>query len=374
MADSPLTKLQEFGQSPWLDFLDRGLLDSGRLAWMIEHWGIRGVTSNPAIFEQAIVHTGHYRDQIAALAREGLSAGEIYERIAIDDIRAAADVLLPVYEQSGRRDGFVSLELSPHLVDDTQATVTEGRRLWRLLERPNVMLKVPGTEAGLMAVRQLIADGMNINVTLLFALERYREVTGAYLEGLEYALEAGHSLKRIASVASFFLSRIDSIIDPLLEPLVIEGGSQGEKARRLRGEIAIASARRAYVIFRKMFASKRFRELERHGARAQRLLWASTGTKNPIYSDVKYVEALIGPNTVNTMPLATLEAYDDHGSPADRLAGGGGAAARMLKELGGLGIDLEEQCRRLLADGIVKFVQPFDALHEAIEEQRTAAR
>jgi transaldolase len=373
MPDSPLIRLHEFGQSPWLDYLDRGLLQSGRLNRMVTDRGIRGVTSNPAIFEQAIVRTDHYRDEIERLAREGLSAGEIYETLAFADIRAAADVLAPLYEDSGRGDGFVSIELSPHLVDDAQATVVEGRRLWALLDRPNVMLKVPATDAGLVAVRELIAEGMNVNVTLLFSLERYRDVIDAYLEGLEYALEAGRSLKKVASVASFFLSRIDTIVDPLLEPIVFEGGTQGERARRLRGEVAIASAKRAYAIFQKSVKSKRFRELERHGARAQRLLWASTGTKNPAYSDVKYVEALIGPATVNTMPMDTLEAYHDHGNPATRLTGGLDRAARLLKELGALGIDLETLCAKLLTDGIAKFIKPFDDLHEAIDEQRRAA-
>jgi transaldolase len=236
-----------------------------------------------------------------------------------------------------------------------------------------VMLKVPATDAGLVAVRELISEGMNVNVTLLFSLERYRDVIDAYLEGLEYALEAGRRLKRIASVASFFLSRIDTIVDPLLEPIVFEGGTQGERARRLRGEVAIASAKRAYAIFQKSVKSKRFRELERHGARAQRLLWASTGTKNPTYSDVKYVEALIGPATVNTMPMDTLEAYHDHGDPAMRLTGGLDRATRLLKELGALGIDLETLCAKLLMDGITKFIKPFDDLHEAIDEHRRAA-
>jgi transaldolase len=373
MPDSPLIRLHQFGQSPWLDYLDRGLIQSGRLNRMVTDRGIRGVTSNPAIFEQAIVRTDHYRDEIARLAREGLSAGEIYETLAFADIRAAADVLAPLYEESGRGDGFVSIELSPHLVDDAQATVVEGRRLWALLDRPNVMMKVPATDAGLVAVRELISEGMNVNVTLLFSLERYRDVIDAYLEGLEYALEAGRSLKRIASVASFFLSRIDTIVDPLLEPIVFEGGTQGERARRLRGEVAIASAKRAYAIFQKSVKSKRFRELERHGARAQRLLWASTGTKNPTYSDVKYVEALIGPATVNTMPMDTLEAYHDHGDPAMRLTGGLDRATRLLKELGALGIDLETLCAKLLTDGITKFIKPFDDLHEAIDEHRRAA-
>jgi transaldolase len=371
MVENTLKKLQELGQSPWLDFVDRELLGSGTLADMVER-GVRGVTSNPAIFEKAIGQTTQYDAAIAELAASGVEAGEIYERLAIEDIRAAADALRPVFEGSGGADGFVSLELSPHLVDDTEGTLAEARRLWPAVDRPNLMLKVPGTAAGLPAIRQLIAEGMNINITLLFSLERYRQVVHAYLEGLEDAAAAGKDLAGINSVASFFLSRIDSVVDPKLDHMVVEGGTQAAHAKRLRGEIAVASAKRAYVIFGKMFHAKRFRDLERQGARVQRLLWASTGTKNPGYSDVKYVEPLIGPDTVSTMPLETLEAFEDHGRVDATLEQSQEGAAQQLKDLSALGIDLDDICRRLLAEGVEKFVQPFDALHEAIEQKRRA--
>ncbi len=370
MPDSPLLRLRALGQSVWLDYLDRDLVRSGRLQAMMEHRGVSGITSNPAIFEKAILHTGHYDAEIAAFTASGLSAGEICEELVVADIRAAADVLLPLYESSGRSDGLVSLELSPHLVDDEQATIAEARRLRDLVDRPNLLLKVPATDAGIAALRTLVGEGTGVNVTLLFSLERYRDVVDAYLEGMEYAREAGLNLKRITSVASFFLSRIDTMVDGLLEPMVVEGGATGRRAKRLKGEVAVASARRAYAICQKMHRSRRFRDLQRHGARGQRLLWASTGTKNPSYSDIKYVEALIAPDTINTLPPETLEAYHDHGDPAPRLVEGADRAAKVLKELGALGIDLEEICRRLLTEGVRKFVEPYDALHEAMDARR----
>lgn len=366
MSDSPLLRLKALGQCVWLDYLDRDLVRSGRLQGMVEEAGVSGITSNPAIFEKAILHTEHYDAEISAFAASGLSSGEICEELVVADIRSAADVLLPVYESSGRSDGFVSLELSPHLVDDEMATIAEARRLRDLVDRPNLLLKVPATDPGIAALRTLVGEGIGINVTLLFSLERYRDVVDAYLEGLEDAREAGLSLKRITSVASFFLSRIDTAVDGLLEPMVVEGGSSGRKAKWLKGEIAIASARRAYAIYQKMHRSRRYRDLQRHGARTQRLLWASTGTKNPAYSDVRYVDSLIGPETINTMPPGTLQAYQDHGDPAPRLMEGMDRAAKVLKELGALGIDLDDVCRKLLSDGVRKFVEPYDALHEAI--------
>lgn len=370
MADSPLKSLSRFGQSPWLDFIQRGLVESGRLAGMIGDWGLKGVTSNPSIFEKAIAHSADYDEQIATLVAAGRSTEEIYEALVVDDIRAAADALQPVYAQTGGADGFVSVEVSPHRVRDTVGTVEEARQWWSRIDRPNVMIKVPGTSEGLPAITTLIAEGFNVNVTLLFSVERYREVIHAWREGLAGAAAAGRRLNSIASVASFFLSRIDVMVDPLLAGIADRGGAEAATACALQGEVAIACARRAYAEFRHSLRDERFRRLAAGGARPQRLLWASTGTKNPDYSDIKYVEPLIGPDTVNTMPLQTLEAYDDHGHPAARLTGDDGGATETLEALAGLGIDLEAVCTGLLEEGIIKFVEPFDALHRALDGKR----
>lgn len=369
---SPVGALLEFGQSPWLDFIQRGLLTDGELERMIAEWGLRGLTSNPVIFEKAIVHSGDYDADIEALARDGGSAEEICETLTVQDVQQAADLLLPVYEATDRADGFASLEISPHKAHDAEATIAEGKRLWALLGRRNAMLKVPATEAGLVAIRTLLGEGINVNVTLLFSVERYREVCEAHLAGLEDALAAGEDVRRIASVASFFLSRVDTMVDEELDRLAADD-SRGAVAAELRGEIAIASARHAYAAFEEYFATERFQQLIEQGARPQRLLWASTGTKDPAYSDVKYVEALIGPQTVNTMPLETIRAYDDHGEPALRLTGKADDAAAKLGLLRELGIDLDEINRRLLSQGIDKFVKPYDSLIASVEAARRKA-
>lgn len=369
MAESPLKSLLAFGQSPWLDFIQRSLLRSGKLEAMIEDWGLRGVTSNPGIFEKAIVESGDYDDRIDALVAAGRPTQDIYETLVADDIRAAADILRPVYEETDGADGFVSVEVSPHLVRDTAGTVEEARRWWIRIDRPNLMVKVPGTREGLPAITALIAEGINVNVTLLFAVDRYREVVDAWLRGLEGASEE-RSLRSVASVASFFLSRIDVAVDPLLDGIGRRGGPEADTAGDLLGEVAIACARQAYAVFRDSVSDERFGRLAEQGARPQRLLWASTGTKNPAYSDVKYVEPLIGPDTVNTMPLETLEAYHDHGCPEPRLTPDGGDSADVLDTLARLGIDLGSVTDRLLEEGIAKFIEPFDALHRALDERR----
>jgi transaldolase len=373
VRQTPITQLPRFGQSPWLDYISRGLIRSGELEDFVATRGLRGVTSNPAIFSKAITGSSDYDADIAAAAMRRDAATAIYEALVLEDIRAAADILAPVYEATDAGDGYVSLEVSPHLVNDTEGTVEEARRLWSELARPNVMIKVPATEAGLPAIERLISRGINVNVTLLFSLERYREVTNAYLAGLERAAADGRALKTIASVASFFLSRIDVMLDPRLGRIVAEGSSISPQAARLRGQIAIACARRAYVILEQVLASKRFRALEAKGARIQRLLWASTGIKNPDFEDVKYIEPLIGRYTVSTMPRNTYEAYEDHGVPALRVTSDADAAAAVLKSLHGVGIDLAEATARLLDEGIDKFIRPFDALLDAIETKRIAA-
>jgi transaldolase len=370
---SPVKRLLELGQSPWLDFIRRSLVETGELARMIDEWGVRGVTSNPVIFEKAIAHTDDYRAEVARLARAGQSAQEIYEALAIEDVRAAAKLLEPVYQATGGADGFVSLEVSPHLARDAAATIAEAKRLWSALGRANVMIKVPGTNEGLTAIRSLLADGINVNVTLLFSIERYRDVLEAYTQGLEAALAAGRRIDRIASVASFFLSRIDTLIDANLDALAAADAARKREAMRLRGAVAIASARLAYAVFEEGIASERFRRLRAAGAHAQRLLWASTGTKDPTYSPIKYVEPLIGADTVNTMPLETLEAYDEHGQASARLSGHANEARDVLAALAGLGIDLDAATDRLLEEGIEKFVRPYDALLAAIESARSTA-
>jgi transaldolase len=370
---SPVKALLDFGQSPWLDFIQRGLLNDGELKRMITDWGLRGLTSNPVIFEKAIAHTHEYDRDIAALARDGSSAEEIYETLAIQDVQQAADALLRVYELTDRADGFASLEVSPHKAHDSDATVAEAKRLWASLGRRNVMIKVPATGEGLIALRALLAGGINVNVTLLFSVKRYRQVLRAHLEGLEDAIAGGKDPVRIASVASFFLSRVDTTVDAELDRLASTGDARKAGASSLRGEAAIASARQAHAVFDEFIATRRFRKLAAQGARPQRLLWASTGTKDPAYSDVKYVEALIGPQTVNTMPLETIRAYDDHGKPALRLTGHADDAAATLARLEDLGIDLDATTEALLRQGIDKFVKPYDALIRSLEKARRSA-
>lgn len=373
MSESPLKLLSTFGQSPWLDFIRRDLLESGELDRMIAMWELRGVTSNPVIFHKAIVETQEYDLDIARLAREGNSAVQIYERLAIDDVRAAADKLRGVYAASDGVDGYVSLEVSPHLARDGGGTIAAAKRLWWMLDRPNVMLKVPGTREGLTAVQRLLADGINVNVTLLFSMEQYHGTIDAYCSGLEAALDDGRRVEHIASVASFFLSRLDSLVDHELDRIAAQGGACGAQAAALRGEIAIAAARLAYDVFKATIKSERFRRLAAHGVRPQRLLWASTGTKDPTYKDLKYVEPLIGPQTVNTMPLATLRAYHDHGRPALRLEEDPERAARTIAALADVGVYFSGVTDRLLEEGIEKFVQPYDALLAALEDARGRA-
>jgi len=373
MAESPLATLHRLGQSPWLDFISREMLESGEMEALFRRYAIRGVTSNPAIFEKSMKSGDAYDADIERLAREGRDTGAIYEVLALDDVGRAADLLRPLYDESGGGDGFVSIEVSPHLARDTEGTLEEARRLWKALARPNVMIKVPGTEEGLPAIRRLLAEGVNVNITLLFGLGRYAEVAEAFVGGLEDRVRGGGSPEGVASVASFFLSRIDTLVDPELEGMAEAGGSTGRSAAKLRGEAAIACARRAYAHFQEVFGSERFRALRERGARPQRLLWASTGTKNPDYSDVKYVEPLIGPDTVNTLTLDTIEAYDDHGDPKPRIQDDPDGARRVADDLAELGIDLESVAERLVEEGIRKFVEPFDASLQATEAKRAAA-
>ncbi len=372
IAMNPLRRLAALGQSVYLDEISRPMIEGGDLRRLIEEDGLQGVTSNPAIFEKAIGQSADYDDAIAELAGRGLPTEEIFETLAVEDIRAAADLFARNHDESDGLHGYVSLEVSPRLADDTEATITEARRLWGALDRRNVFVKVPGTEAGLPAIRRLTAEGINLNVTLLFGLPRYQAVAEAFIAGLEDRAAAGESVAGVASVASFFLSRIDVLLDARLDALIEEGGDTGRAAAALRGQAAIASAKRAFVIYTSLFTSDRFAALAAAGARPQRLLWASTGVKDPDYDDLMYVEPLVGADTVTTLPRATLDAYRDHGEPKPRLTHGLAEAETTLRALQRLGIDLDDATAQLEREGVEKFVKPFDALMEAIE--RAVAR
>ena len=368
-AKSPLVRLHRLGQSIWLDYIRRGMVRGGELARLVREDAVTGLTSNPTIFEKAIAGSTDYDADIAAMAREGLGAAAVYERLAVQDIREAADVLRPVYNRTRGGDGFVSLEVSPHLARDTAGTVAEARRLWQAVARPNLFIKIPGTAEGLPAIRQCIDEGINVNITLLFGLERYLEVIDAYLAGLEARAARGDPVERVASVASFFLSRIDVLVDPMLEKTAAAGGARADVARALVGQAAIASAKAAYQLYLEAFGGPRFQRLSEKGARVQRLLWASTSTKNPAYSDTKYVEPLIGRQTINTMPPETVAAYRDHGDPARRLTKDVDAAYAALARLGAAGVDLAAVTRRLEEEGIEKFNKPYDSLLETLRKK-----
>lgn len=369
MSDNPLLGLKSRGQSVWLDDLHRRMFNDGSLARLISADGLAGMTSNPAIFAKAIMKDQEYAPALTQLLPRIHGGGQLYEALALDDIRQAAQRFRPVYEGADGRDGFVSLEVSPHLAHDTQATISEAHRLWERLGCANVMIKVPGTEAGLQAIRELTAAGINVNITLLFSPARYRAVAEAYLAGLEERARRSQDVHGVASVASFFLSRIDTLVDRRLDALAQQGR---EPARALRGRAAIACACQAYEIYVESTGSARWQALARQGARTQRLLWASTSTKDERYSDIKYVEELIAADTVNTVPQKTLAAYRDHGRPGESrgLDGHRGGAREVVDELARLGIDLEEVAGQLEAEGVRKFIEPFDELQNWLQQQR----
>ena len=373
MNKNPLLDLEMFGQSIWLDFLRRNALDNGQLQEFIDQDGASGLTSNPSIFEKAIAGSHDYDHAIRTLALEGKNIQEIYQVVTVEDIQRAADLFRPIYDRLEGRDGFVSLEVSPHLAHNTTGTIADARRLWVAVARPNVMIKVPGTIEGLPAIQQLIGEGINVNITLLFGLPRYRQVAEAYISGLETLAAQDRPLKSVASVASFFLSRIDTLLDPTLEKTRVVDKSKADFVEKIHGQVAICSAKAAYRIYKEIFNSERFRKLKEQGARIQRLLWASTSTKNPAYSDLKYVEPLIGPETINTVPLETLAAYRDHGKPASRLSKGGVKAAATLRRLSEAGIDLDRATQQLEDEGVEKFAKAFDILMNTLEEKRVAA-
>jgi transaldolase / glucose-6-phosphate isomerase len=373
MNKNPLLGLERLGQSIWLDYLRRNALDNGEIQSLIDQDGVSGLTSNPSIFEKAIAGSHDYDNDIRAMAFEGKNIQEIYEVLTVEDIRRAADLFRPIYDRLDGSDGFVSLEVSPQLAHDMAGTIAEARRLWSAVNRPNLFIKVPATREGLPAIQQLIGDGINVNITLLFGLPRYREVADAYLAGLETLSASGKPLSRIASVASFFLSRIDVLVDPMLERPGLQGGPSGNRAAALHGQVAIASAKVAYQIYREIFGSERFKKLSKQGARSQRLLWASTSTKNPAYSDVMYVETLIGPETINTIPLETLNAYRDHGKPASRLDVDTQSAHHVLEGLYQTGIDLDALTQQLEDEGVMKFSRAFEKLMAALQQKKDAS-
>ena len=371
MVSTP-QKVYELGQSLWYDNIERRLLENGELKAMIERGDIYGVTSNPSIFHNAIVNSSDYDEELKRLAKEGASANEIFDRLAVQDIQAAADLFLPLYESTNGGDGYVSIEVHPDMAHDVDGTSEEAERLWALVDRPNLMVKIPATKEGLPAIQRSIAKGININITLIFSRQRYDEVIDAYLSGLEERASKGKEISGIASVASFFVSRIDGKVDGWLEELVREEGPQADKAAQLRGKIAVANAKLAYELFQTRFSDDRFAALKEKGGRAQRPLWASTSTKNADYPDVLYLDELIGPDTVNTVPPKTLEAFKDHGRAELSIERALDEAHRAMTDLDAVGLSLDKATDELEDEGVAAFSKAIHALIDTIEERRVA--
>lgn len=368
-SQSPILQIKEFGQSIWLDNLSRDAIQSGELKAMIASRDVRGITSNPAIFEKAIAGNQVYDASIAQNA--GKSVGEIYEALVFEDIRNACDIFLPVYQETNGLDGYVSIEVPPNLARDPDTTLAEAKRYFEVINRPNVMIKIPGTPEGFPAVEKAIAAGINVNITLLFSVDSYVESFWAYIRGLEARLAAGEDISKVASVASFFISRIDSAIDSEIDHLIgqTNDAELTEKLRKIKGKVAIANAKVAYQEYKKIIQSDRWKTLSAKGAQVQRLLWASTSTKNPEYSDVLYVNELVGNNTVNTMPPNTIEACADRCEIASRIESDLEAAYKAIETLPELGINLDQVMSELLDEGIDKFIKPFDSLMASLEQK-----
>lgn len=369
MHANPLQSLTAFGQSVWVDFLSRELLNSGEFARLLREDGVTGVTTNPSIFEKAVSGSDIYDQRIMSLSGSGLTATEIVRSLNTADVIAAADLLKPVYQHSGGQDGFVSIEVSPHHANNPSATLRAARRLWKAIDRPNLLIKIPATRTCLPAIRQLLVEGININVTLLFGVGRYEEVAEIYLQAMEDRHAAGLPLDKVTSVASFFVSRIDSMLDPMLAQRAAGDKSGAATVDALRGKGAIACAKLVYLQSRKAFSSPRFRTLSEHGAREQRLVWASTSTKNPSYPDTKYIDPLIGAGTITTMPPETLDAYRNHGVPDTTLPLGTSEAAITLRELQRHGIDMQHVAERLESEGLQKFAAAYDNLVKMVEHR-----
>jgi transaldolase len=361
MNHNKIKQIQDFGQRIWLDFFDRGILNSGKLKKMIDEDGIGGVTSNPSIFEKAISSSSDYDEDIRSLIKTEKSYDAIFFSLAVKDIKRAADLFKPVYKETNGDDGFVSIEVSPHLAHDTEKTIQQARELWKAVNRKNVMIKIPATTEGLPAIRQCVSEGININITLLFGLPRYEEVVEAYLSGLEDRVQTNKPIDHITSVASFFLSRIDVLIDPELKSKGLDD---------LKGQVAIASAKKAYGIYKKLFSGTRFNAMENKGGKPQRLLWASTGTKDPSFSDIKYVSTLIGPETINTITLETLDAFRDHGQPENRLGEDMDKVSDVLGQLKKSNIDIDAITQKLEDEGIEKFNIAYDKIINAIKNKK----
>jgi transaldolase len=371
VKSNPLLELRQLGESAWLDDISRGMLEDGSLGRLIRDDGISGLTSNPAIFSNSMMSDPKYAQPIAQLLPTVKSAMALYEELALADLHEAAALLRPLYDSTSGGDGFVSMEVSPHLADDSAGSLAEAQRLWQRLKIPNALIKIPGTAAGLPVIRQLISSGISVNVTLLFSPERYRAVAQAYMDGLSERAAAGLPLAKVASVASFFLSRIDTAVDKLLDALAARGQPA---ARALRGKAAIASACRAFEIYEEITAGAQWQDLLTHGARPQRLLWASTSTKDPTFSPIKYVEELVVPGTVNTMPLETVNAYRRLGHPELTLERHIAAASDAREGLERLDIDLEAVAQQLEREGVAKFIEPFDKLQQWLENKRGGKR
>ncbi len=366
MKNNPLLQLEKLGQSVWLDSISKNLIKSGNLRKLIENDGLSGITSNPAIFYKAISGSHDYDIDIRVMALAGKDAHAIYEAICIKDLQMAADEFLPLYKSTDGKDGFVSMEVNPNLAYNTNGTIDEARRLWVELDRPNVLIKVPATKEGLPAIQQLTSEGINVNITLLFGLPRYRQVAEAYIAGLRMLADKGKPLSHVFSVASFFISRIASAVDPIEEQFLASHGEQAHFGTYIKGHVAISSAQIAYKMYKEIFGSEQFRELVGKGARPQKLLWASTGTKNPEYSDIKYVEALIGDNTINTIPPDTMNAYRDHGNPKARIELDIPQAEWIMDELPELGIDIDKITQQLESEGVDKFIKQYDMIMASI--------
>ena len=365
----PLLELKRLGQSIWLDNISRGLLNSGELKRLVEQDGISGVTSNPTIFEKAISHGTDYDGAMRELIRRGASDSDIYAALTVADIQAATDVLRPVFDATRGDDGYVSIEVSPKLAHDTAGTLADARRLHAAVNRPNLFVKVPATREGIPAIQQLLCEGININITLMFSMEHYEAVAGAYVAALEDRVRQGLPVRNVASVASFFVSRVDTLVDKLLEGKMRQG-SEAAKAAALRGKIAVANSKLVYQRFKEIFGGERFQVLAAQGARVQRVLWASTSTKNPAYSDVLYVETLIGPDTVNTMPDETIVAFRDHGKAAATVGEGLEEARAAFQALAAVSIDMRAVGEQLSVEGVDKFAQSFDKLFGVIADKR----
>ena len=365
---NPLKGLLAHGQSPWMDYVRRDLLTSGQLKKYIDNDGLRGMTSNPAIFEKAIAESNLYADVLSSPEAKKLDANGLFEKIAFRDIQDACDIFNPVYTGTNRRDGYVSLEVSPFLGYDTKATIAEAHRLWKSVNRPNVMIKIPGTPEGLPAIRECLEAGLNINITLLFAQSAYEQVAEAFLSALEARVKKGQDVSHIASVASFFVSRIDTLVDSTIDQKLKAGADAGKAAllESLRGQVAIANARLTYKKYQELFGGPRWKALAAKGAQTQRLLWASTSTKNPKYRDVLYVEELIGADTVDTIPPATFDAFRDHGRLRPSLTENVDGAAKTMADLAKAGISMKEVTDKLLADGVKLFSDAFKTLLDAV--------